>query len=432
MGYFKARSVNRYLLKHAFFQPQITTTPEENLEVVVVIPGFNEPDILGILNSLADCDAPHCSVEILVVINSGENPDHEVLQMNEGRKNDVRKFSADLKIDWLRCYMIEADDLPKRHAGVGLARKIGMDEAVNRFETVNNHDGIILNVDADCKVDKTYFTEARRIFRDNPENKSGVFYYEHPVNGPESAELYQAIVSYELYLRYYITGLRFAGYPFAYQTLGSCMAVRSSVYQSQGGMNRRKAGEDFYFLHKLMPLGGFVEINGTCVRPSPRVSDRVPFGTGKAVGDYLSTQPEHYPVYAPETFVELKQLFETLNELQLEDLQPDIKLKKSISEIGDYLQHINFTQALAEMRTNCTTQRSFSKRLWSWFDGLKVLKLVHHLRDSKFQATAILDAANEIASMNAKTTFTPCSDEQALLNFYRNNDRNHSYKSSIS
>ena len=75
----------------------------------------------------------------------------------------------------------------------------------------------------------------------------------------------------------------------------------------QGGMNKRQAGEDFYFLHKIIPLGHFGEINTTRVIPSPRPSDRVPFGTGRAVRDYLATHKfETYPL---EAFRDLKQFF---------------------------------------------------------------------------------------------------------------------------
>ena len=38
------------------------------------------------------------------------------------------------------------------------------------------------------------------------------------------------------------------------------MAVRADAYLRQGGMNRRKAGEDFYFLNKFMVLGGYGEM----------------------------------------------------------------------------------------------------------------------------------------------------------------------------
>ena len=94
-------------------------------------------------------------------------------------------------------------------------------------------------------------------------------------------------MAYELHLRYLNLFSRFTGFPYAYHTIGSCFGVRAETYASQGGMNKRKAGEDFYFLHKIIPLGEFREINNTCVIPSPRESDRVPFGTGAAIGKYL-------------------------------------------------------------------------------------------------------------------------------------------------
>jgi hypothetical protein len=48
-------------------------------------------------------------------------------------------------------------------------------------------------------------------------------------------------------------------------------------------MNRRMAGEDFYFIQKLLPAGGFFNLNQTTVYPSPRSSARVPFGTGVTI-----------------------------------------------------------------------------------------------------------------------------------------------------
>ena len=43
----------------------------------------------------------------------------------------------------------------------------------------------------------------------------------------------------------------FVGYPDSIYTIGSAFAVRAEAYMKQGGMNRRQAGEDFYFLYKL-------------------------------------------------------------------------------------------------------------------------------------------------------------------------------------
>ena len=48
--------------------------------------------------------------------------------------------------------------LPKKDAGVGLARKIIMDEAFKRFSTLD-HNGVIACLDGDCVVQENYIEE---------------------------------------------------------------------------------------------------------------------------------------------------------------------------------------------------------------------------------------------------------------------------------
>jgi len=43
-----------------------------------------------------------------------------------------------------------------------------------------------------------------------------------------SAQVYGAIAAYELHLRYYVQALRYAGFPHAHHTVGSCLAVRAT------------------------------------------------------------------------------------------------------------------------------------------------------------------------------------------------------------
>ena len=86
-----------------------------------------------------------------------------------------------------------------------------------------------------------------------------------------------------MHLRYYKNALAFTGLPYAYHTVGSSFALTAAAYARQGGMNRRKAGEDFYFINKLIKGENFGEIMGAKVVPSSRISDRVPFGTGRAL-----------------------------------------------------------------------------------------------------------------------------------------------------
>ena len=199
-------------------------------------------------------------------------------------------------------------------------------------------------------------------------------YFEHPLEGELAPEIYEAIVAYELHLRYYVQALRFAGFPHAYHTIGSSMAVRARAYMEQGGMNRRRAGEDFYFLHKMMPLGGFTELNSTAVYPSPRPSDRVPFGTGRGVSDWLQQPGKRtYPLQA---FDDLRVFLQPVRSLMT---QPD--LRAAPASIRTFLAEQDFESALAEIRGHTSTAAAFCKRFFRWFDGFRAMKFVHHARD---------------------------------------------------
>jgi hypothetical protein len=56
-------------------------------------------------------------------------------------------------------------------------------------------------------------------------------------------------------------------------------------------MSRRQAGEDFYFIQKVAMQGRYGECRTTRVHPSPRPSDRVPFGTGPDIARQIGNRP---------------------------------------------------------------------------------------------------------------------------------------------
>ena len=57
--------------------------------------------------------------------------------------------------------------------------------------------------------------------------------YEHRLEGEK--EKREAMVKYELYLRYYQQALKYAGHPYAYTCIGSAFAVRACDYVAQEG-----------------------------------------------------------------------------------------------------------------------------------------------------------------------------------------------------
>jgi len=337
---------------------------------------MNEPDLIASLQSIENCDKPQRDVAVVVVVNAPENADESVKQKNLKIYAQCKEWAqTKRKFDY---YFILENELPIKHAGVGLARKIGMDEAVRIFES-NYTDGIILCFDADCSCEKNLLTEVGRLFLDDDSIPGCSIHFEHPLAGKLPDENYIGIVQYELHLRYYIDGLRYAGFPYAYQTIGSAMAVKGSIYQKQGGMNRRKAGEDFYFLHKIIPLENFKNLNTTTVFPSPRRSDRVPFGTGKAIGEWIDQSKNIFDTYHYQVFEDLTVFVGQIDRLYDRSVEDIFAyLPKSIQE---FLTLDTLEKKVIECRQNSSNLLNFRKRFFQWFNGFKVLKYVHFARD---------------------------------------------------
>jgi hypothetical protein len=158
------------------------------------------------------------------------------------------------------------------------------------------------------------------------------------------------------------------------------MAARSWAYQKQGGMNKRKAGEDFYFLQKIIQLGNFTEIKSTCVYPSPRISDRVPFGTGKAQGDWINNSKKEFLTYHPNAGLILKMLFDLVDEngKGLVTLPVDQLPDQVIMFIGKKQWQIKIN----EIDKNTSNDQAFIKRFFSWFNLFLVMQFVHFYRDN--------------------------------------------------
>ncbi|MDQ3191331.1 MAG: hypothetical protein M3Q58_07055 [Bacteroidota bacterium] len=406
-----------YLDRHAYYPQKLFDKPNDNLGIVVVIPAFCEPLLLESLISIKKCDQPICSVEVIVVINHSIEADELTKTTSIQMIRQAQQWIDNNNEEKLKFHIIEAFDFPQKIAGVGLARKVGMDEAVRRFQKVDNAKGIICCFDADSCCDKNYLTATEDHFKNNPKTTACSIYFEHPLKGEEfSTEIYTGILNYELHLRYYIAGLRYANHPFAYHTIGSSMAVRSNVYQKQGGMNKKKAGEDFYFLHKIIPLGNFSELNTTKVIPSPRPSERVPFGTGRAINSWLNNKNEHFLTYDPKVFQEMKSFLEQVDFFYL----PSSLIQLS-EPVNLFLKSCDFEEKLKEIKGNCKDLTSFQKRFYIWFDGFKAMKFIHFMRENYYSNINISQATqtllNQILLKEQKNT-----DLNTILENFRKMD----------
>jgi hypothetical protein len=179
--------------------------------------------------------------------------------------------------------------------------------------------------------------------------------------------------------------------PFAYQTIGSAMAVKSFAYAKEGGMPLKQAGEDFYFLHKYTKNISLEEINNTLVYPSNRASDRVPFGTGKAVDDFIHSEG-FYKSYNPLSFELLSNWLEhvlTHAYQKFDSICPNFNCKNAY--FLDWLEESNADNALQNIASNSSNFESYIKRFFQWFDAFQLMKYLHYMRDKGLADLPILD-----------------------------------------
>lgn len=394
----------KYFQKFGFRDQLIIEKPKNDLGIIVVIPSFKEPALKKSLQSLSDCTPPNCSVEVIVVLNNSERASEEIKEFHQKTFEQLNSEEFNLKIYWI----LELD-LQHKHAGVGFARKIGMDEAARRFAQLDRN-GVIACFDADSLVDSNYFTEIEKNVL-NSDYEGASLYFEHPIEGDElTPENYTGIINYELFLRYYNLATKNIGLPFAFHTVGSSMLVKAIPYMLEGGMNRRKAGEDFYFLQKIIQRGNFRELNSVRVIPSARTSDRVPFGTGKAIQDWLNLEEQKYLTYDFEVFRLVAKLIDNLplwfeNEFEIESIP---------KELQDFFVQNEIEEKILEIKKNTRNFESFRKRFFIWFDAFKLLKLVHWYRDEAKTNQPILKMVNELnKEFLGKSEFK--SEKEALL-----------------
>jgi len=409
-------SASAYLKKHQYAPAYVNAPICPNLGMLVVLPCYNEPDVLSVLDALLLCRLPTVSVEVLLVLNHAEHAPPECQRQNDATYQQVMPWIKQHTTPQRQFHCLYYPNLPRKHAGVGLARKLGLDEAVARLHQVHRQ-GLLVNLDADCVVGTDYLCAIERAFQAHPNAPGGHVYFEHPLTGSGSAAQDQGMLRYELYLRYYRRGLLYAGSPYAFHTIGSCIVVRANVYAQIGGMNRRQAGEDFYFLQKLRSMGPIIQITETVVRPSARLSERVPFGTGRAIEAWLSSESDIYLSYHPQVFAELKTLHAALPALYAEPEQPPL-VSVLMQQFWGAQQG---AQKVFEIHANAARWVTFEKRFYQWFNGFMCLKFIHFAQANHYPQVDLQPAANELLTWAGQSSSTLTYAD--LLARYRQLDR---------
>ena len=385
---------DRYIEKNVVYPEFIDAVVLPSVSMIVMIPCLNEPEIFRTLESLWSCEPIQSYCEVIVVVNESENSSQAVKDFNQ--QNYLKLFDWKKENDRpnLILYPIYARLVNAKHAGAGMARKIGMDEVIRRFNALNRPDGVIISTDADCLFSPNYLRQIELAFS-LKSCFAATLNFKHRVDEMADPKQRLGIQLYEDYLHYYKKALDFAGFPDSIYTIGSAFAVRADAYVKQGGMNRRQAGEDFYFLNKLTKLGKITEINDAFVYPSARVSDRVPFGTGAAMTKWMNEDGDLTVTYNFAAFLDLKVLFDQVDSL-FRNSTDDRFMDSLPASVQEYLQTLEFSRKLDEINQNSSSLLSFRKRFFQFFDGFLILRFLNLAHQKYYSQQNLSEAISQL------------------------------------
>ncbi len=389
--------VTKYLEKYAEDEVELLTTfPEMFYQHVLILPAYQESEqfVDTYLNG------QFSSLLTILVINQPERDSNSKPQVNLYQHiiNNSQSLWSQDHLSLHQCsdpssaiLCIRRYEKPLRLSnsqGVGQARKIAADCALQLIQMLHIASHWILSTDADSHLPDDTFDRLAQLSI----CAAVTFNFKHETNkGPVS----QATLIYEKSLHYYRAGLEWAGSPYAFYSLGSSLAVNAIDYARVRGFPKRAGGEDFYLLNKLRKIGLIKHCSDIEVQIESRTSDRVPFGTGPAISRILSLDsPHHYRYYNPKVFEALKHCLQVLK-----SLTP----VSAYTNWEDVLEEQHFAwldaQGLKRIYMHMQQQKlektALQQSLMDWFDGLMTLRFINHIRDTEHPDCLLIDAIEQ-------------------------------------
>ena len=417
--------VEKYLKKNGGSPWSLSSMPHAPVEAAIVIPALAERDNLfqTILSLVRNRNVDLSSTLLICVIN---NKAVGIASESDIKNNaDTMRYldyfagsgkdsptpesilssheSGEIKKSKLNMAYVDASsigrELPSK-GGVGLARKIGMDLALTTLDYEKPGARLIICLDADTLTDENYLSEINQYFREN-KSEGAVLSFSHVL--PRERKHIAAITCYEIFLRYYRMGLQFVGTSYAFHTIGSTMVCTAKSYTAIGGMNTKEAGEDFYFLQKLAKYTAIGEIDSTTVYPSARISDRVPFGTGRKMGEMDALGEAFFPFYDPRSFQVLRGFIALIKgaiDSGISDGEAIVdKCRKIEPLLAAFVESKNFATVWGKLKKNSPNKEKLLRSFHEWFDAFTILKLIHYLRDNGYAEMDMFQAVGGLMNM---------------------------------
>jgi hypothetical protein len=283
--------------------------------------------------------------------------------------------------------------------GVGLARKIGCDLLLRLHAAGRLASPWIHATDADVSLPPDYFEQVARL---DPRSTAAALYaFEHRFAAEKA--LATAGRLYEISLRYNTLGLAWAGSPYAYQGLGSCLAISAAAYAEVGGFPRTNALEDVTILNALARAGGVERLAGAPIVLDGRISTRVPISTGKALSDLVRRPAAEASFLLPHplVFAHLAAWIRVLDALARRGAEA---LVAELPRGNPFFRADLLEEALAGMGAFAAVREAIREpadaqtvlhRLHGWFDALRTRQLLDALTSGGLTALPFRQALAE-------------------------------------
>ena len=419
------RAIDQYLAQYALL-PMGCPMLKGQWQHVMVLPCFDESP--GFIHRFAQ-GFKTASLLLILVVNRPASRPPEVNQPVREALAAMPTLTLQLGYDLHRVspsFSILSIDLEALEGatpcnqGVGRARRVGCDVALTLIDRETVSSPWIYSTDADTEWD------ASLLSRTWPSEASAVSLpFTHRTT--EDPALSQATLIYELTMHHYVLHLQAIGSPYAFHTLGSSCVIHSHAYAAVRGMPLRNAAEDFYLLNKLAKVGAVHRARGAGVSITSRQSNRVPFGTGPAVGRLLDAKdPCEVPLfYHADCFAVLGQLLQLFRHWSNE---PETDTQAQLIEhlgtaIGTDLERLltqwDYQKALRHIHQAGRSDAARQQHTHTWFDGFRLLKIIHLLRDHHFPNLTLNEAMRSPEQWPVIHTGTPRGLRDAIYTHWR-------------
>lgn len=396
-------TIKKYLEKKSFYKPGEINFSQNNFsEIAICIPVCNEyPSFMNTLKSISiSCAVANTKVHVVCCVNNKINSSDEVLQNNFRMIYELNRIKKTENGDSENQSLLQISvlDFTRENAftekqGVGWARKIAMDYALV------NGAKVLACLDADTFVDENYILQLKYFLENNLDCATMNFFHKRIENfsddnneNKNSIQLNLAIQHYEDYIKNHSKKLAECGTPFCYSALGCIIVCSDKMYCECGGMKNKLAGEDFYFIQEMIKnvisknpkkILNPIEVLQTTVMPATRFSDRVLFGTGKALEEIVEGNFSKAKLFKDEEYLEVKKFIDLFNDLNKKNFPLELQreAEKKCKGLYSFLLKDNFfSDWNLIVENNKKSPQKLAVAFHCKFDGLKIIRALHHLQ----------------------------------------------------